>query len=211
MGNKKQKYYVVWSGHHPGIYHSWDECKNQTNGYPNPVYKSFENLEEANLAYRDDPQKYIGKKGKKNLKELPLDEKNKPIMFSLSVDAACSGNPGKLEYQGVFTETETRVFKVGPFPEGTVNIGEFLALVHALAYLKKHQLEMPVYSDSRTAISWVRKKQIRTKLQRTEKTAKLFELVDRALIWLHENTYSTPILKWETRIWGEIPADFGRK
>lgn len=211
MANKKQKYYVVWSGHHPGIYQSWDECKNQTNGYPNPVYKSFENLEEANLAYRDDPQKYMGKKGKKNLKELPLDEKNKPNMFSLCVDAACSGNPGILEYQGVFTETETRVFKVGPFPEGTVNIGEFLALVHALAYLKKHKLEMPVYSDSRTAISWVRKKQIRTKLPRTEKTAKLFELVDRALIWLHENTYSTPILKWETKLWGEIPADFGRK
>jgi len=211
MANRKQKYYVVWAGHHPGIYESWDECKNQTNGYPNPVYKSFNNIEEANQAYRDNPQKYIGNKGKKILSELQLDEKDKPNMFSLCVDAACSGNPGILEYQGVFTETETRVFKVGPFPEGTVNIGEFLALVHALAYLKKHKLEMPVYSDSRTAISWVRKKQIRTKLQRTEKTAKLFELVDRALIWLNENTYSTPILKWETRIWGEIPADFGRK
>jgi len=166
---------------------------------------------EANKAYRDNPQKYIGNKGKKILSELQLDEKDKPNMFSLCVDAACSGNPGILEYQGVFTETETRVFKVGPFPQGTINIGEFLALVHALAYLKKHKLEMPVYSDSRTAISWVRRKQIKTKLVRNEKTAKLFELVDRALIWLHENTYSTPILKWETKIWGEIPADFGRK
>lgn len=211
MANKKRKYYVVWAGHHPGIYETWDDCKNQTNGYPNPVYKSFDNIEEANKAYRDHPQKYIGNKGKKILSELQLDEKDKPNMFSLCVDAACSGNPGVLEYQGVFTETETRVFKVGPFPEGTVNIGEFLALVHALAYLKKHQLEMPVYTDSRTAISWVRKKQIKTKLSRNEKTAKLFGLVDRALNWLHENTYSTPILKWETKIWGEIPADFGRK
>jgi ribonuclease HI len=211
MARKKQKYYVVWSGHHPGIYDTWDECKNQTNGYANPVYKSFESIEEANKAYRDDPQKYIGKKGKKVLTELQLDEKDKPNLFSLSVDAACSGNPGIMEYQGVFTETETQVFKVGPFPEATVNIGEFLALVHALAYLKKHKLDMPVYSDSRTAISWVRKKQVRTKLLRNDKNAKVFELVDRALNWLHENTYSTPILKWETRIWGEIPADFGRK
>lgn len=211
MARKKQKYYVVWSGYHPGIYDTWDECKNQTNGYANPVYKSFESIEEANKAYRDDPQKYIGKKGKKVLTELQLDEKDKPNLFSLSVDAACSGNPGIMEYQGVFTETETQVFKVGPFPEATVNIGEFLALVHALAYLKKHKLDMPVYSDSRTAISWVRKKQVRTKLLRNDKNAKVFELVDRALNWLHENTYSTPILKWETRIWGEIPADFGRK
>lgn len=211
MARKKQKYYVVWAGHNPGIYESWNECQNLINGYPNPVYKSFDSLEEANQAYRDDPQKFMGKKGKKNLQELQLDEKDKPNLFSISVDAACSGNPGVMEYQGVFTETETQVFKVGPFPEATVNIGEFLALVHALAYLKKHQLQMPVYTDSRTAISWVRKKQIKTNLKRNEKTAKLFDLVDRALIWLHENTYSTPILKWETRIWGEIPADFGRK
>jgi ribonuclease HI len=211
MARKKQKFYVVWAGHHPGIYDSWSECQNHINGYPNPVFKSFDSIEEANQAYRDDPQKYIGNKGKKNLKELPLDEKDKPNLFSLSVDAACAGNPGVLEYQGVFTETETQVFKVGPFPEGTVNIGEFLALVHALAYLKKHKLDMPIYSDSKIAISWVRKKQVRTKLQRNQNNEKLFELVDRALIWLNQNTYSTPILKWNTRVWGEIPADFGRK
>lgn len=211
MAKKKQKYYVVWKGHHPGIYESWKECQQHINAYPSPLYKSFDHLEEANKAYRDDPYKYIGQKGKKNLQELELDEKNKPHLYSLSVDAACSGNPGIMEYQGVFTDTSTPVFHLGPFPQATVNIGEFLALVHALAYLKKNKLDMPVYTDSRTAMSWVKRKQIKTKLERTEQTEKLFQLVDRALFWLHNNSYKTPILKWETHIWGEIPADFGRK
>ena len=211
MARKKQKYYVVWKGHHPGIYESWSECQQHINDYPSPIYKSFENLEEANKAYRDDPYKYIGQKGKKNLRELSLSEKDKPNLYSLSVDAACSGNPGIMEYQGVFTDTSTQVFHVGPFPQATVNIGEFLALVHALAYLKKNKLDMPVYTDSRTAMSWVKKKQIKTKLERNEQTEKLFQLVDRALFWLYNNSYQTNILKWETGVWGEIPADFGRK
>ena len=211
MARKKQKYYVVWKGHHPGIYDSWAECKQHIDGYGSPIYKSFDNIEEASLAYRDNPSNYIGKKGKKDLSKLPLKEGDKPNLFSLSVDAACSGNPGIMEYQGVFTETETKVFRLGPFNEATVNLGEFLALVHALAYLKKHNLDMPVYTDSITAISWVRKKRINTKLKRQEKNIKVFELIDRALIWLHNNSYDTQVLKWNTKLWGEIPADFGRK
>ncbi len=211
MAQKKQKYYVVWKGHHPGIYESWVECQLHIDKYPSPIYKSFTNKEEASLAYRDDPSKYIGKKGKKNLKELPIKDSEKPNLFSLSVDAACSGNPGIMEYQGVFTETETPVFYQGPFPEATVNIGEFLALVHALAYLKKNKLDMPIYTDSLTAIAWVRKKRVNTKLRPNETNKKVFELIQRALFWLQENNFSTPILKWNTKVWGEIPADFGRK
>lgn len=208
---KKQKYYVVWKGHHPGIYESWAECQQHINGYQSPIYKSFMNKEEASLAYRDDPMKYIGKKGKKNLHELPIKDSEKPNLFSLSVDAACAGNPGIMEYQGVFTETETKVFYQGPFPDATVNIGEFLALVHALAYLKKNKLKMPIYSDSLTAIAWVAKKRVNTKLIRSQSNSKVFELIERALFWLKENEYDIPILKWNTKVWGEIPADFGRK
>ena len=39
----------------------------------------------------------------------------------------------------------------------------------------------------------------------------LFELIDRAENWLKTNHYSNKILKWDTPLWGEIPADFGRK
>ena len=39
----------------------------------------------------------------------------------------------------------------------------------------------------------------------------VFVLIQRAINWLNTNSYSTKIVKWETKKWGEIPADFGRK
>ena len=135
----------------------------------------------------------------------------KPLMNTISVDAACSGNPGVLEYQGVETATGKLLFHLGPFEEGTVNLGEFLAIVHGLAFLKKRNLDIPIYSDSVTAIKWVKDKKIKTTLERNAKTQSLFEYVDRGILWLLNNEYSNPILKWETTSWGEIPADFGRK
>ena len=72
-------------------------------------------------------------------------------------------------------------------------------------------MEMPVYSDSRNAIQWVRQKKCKTRLPREPRTEALFRLIERAEKWLRENTYTTPLLKWETDRWGEIPADFGRK
>jgi ribonuclease HI len=127
------------------------------------------------------------------------------------VDAACKGNPGILEYRGVDTKSGAELFRQGPFPEGTVNLGEFLAIVHALGLLKKMDSDWPVYSDSRTAIAWIKAKRIKTNLKRTAKNEQLFILIDRAITWLKTNPYQNRILKWETAWWGEIPADFGRK
>ncbi len=135
-----------------------------------------------------------------------------PIEKSISVDAACSGNPGPVEYKGVNTFTKAELFKQGPFQGGTNNLGEFLALVHAIAYCKKHNLpNTAIYSDSVTAISWVKAKSINTNMARTEKNKELFTLIDRALDWLKKNSYKNPVLKWNTREWGEIGADYGRK
>ena len=208
----KQKFYVVWKGKLPGIYTSWEACKKQIDGYPEAVYKSFKDKNLAEKAFHEGSENYIG------LDERILnfnDEKRQligsPVSNSLSVDAACSGNPGVLEYRGVFTSTGREIFRKGPFPEGTVNLGEFLALVHGIAYLKQKKSDRPVYSDSRTAISWVKKKKINTKLERNKKNEELFQLVDRALNWLQNNSFDNQILKWETEYWGEIPADFGRK
>ena len=142
----------------------------------------------------------------------------------IAVDAACSGNPGKMEYQGVFVAlgeeqpVTTTLFKSPVFENGTNNIGEFLAIVHALAWQKQKRTAFPVYSDSVNAQKWVREKKCRTKLQPNEKNAYLFELIERAENWLRENdgwikenSATIPVLKWKTDIWGEIPADFGRK
>ena len=132
--------------------------------------------------------------------------------ISICVDAACAGNPGTMEYQGVDTNTKRRIFYQGPFKDGTNNIGEFLALVHGLGYLKKYGHDtVPIYTDSTTAIAWVRNKKAKTTLLKTPRNAILFDLVARAEQWLKTNTYKNPIIKWETEKWGEIPADFGRK
>lgn len=212
---KKQKFYVVWVGETPGVYTSWAECQLQTKGYPAAKYMSFKTLEEAKDAFGKSYEEFIGKDKSTLKKVLTKEEKAKygePITRSISVDGACSGNPGKAEYQGVFTDTRTELFREGPFDDGTNNVMEFLALVHALAYCKKHRMEdMPIYSDSKIAMSWVRQKKCKTKLAQTGKNKKLFELILRGEQWLHNNTYTNTILKWQTKVWGEIPADFGRK
>ncbi len=208
----KQKFYVVWEGVTPGIYSSWTDCQLQIKGYEGAKYKSFDSREEAERALASSPYAYIGKNAtnKKGNKPTSHTLPAAVIENSLAVDAACSGNPGPMEYRGVHVARQQEIFHFGPM-KGTNNIVEFLALVHGLALLKQKGFDMPVYSDSVNAISWVKQKRCKTKLPRTAETEQLFLLIERAEKWLKENTYSTPILKWETKEWGEIPADFGRK
>ncbi|HEY9544020.1 RNase H family protein [Prevotella sp.] len=128
-----------------------------------------------------------------------------------AVDAACSGNPGPMEYQAVDLQTGARVFHFGPM-QGTNNIGEFLAIVHALALMEKQGIrDKVIYSDSYNAILWVKKKQCKTKLERTAATEPLYQIIARAEAWLRTHTPTVPVIKWETKLWGEVPADFGRK
>ncbi|MFC5047838.1 viroplasmin family protein [Aquimarina hainanensis] len=211
MAKKKEKFYVVWEGHRPGIYMTWDDCKAMINGYANAKYKSFESFDLAKEAYKGVYEDYKGTKTKKVLSQDLIDRIGEPDLYSIAVDAASSGNPGKMEYRGVDTQTKEQLFHQGPFNEGTNNIGEFLALVHGLAYLKKKGSDRILYTDSKIAMGWVRKKQCKTSLKRTSRNQEMFTLVDRAIQWLKTNTYTTTIVKWETKVWGEIPADFGRK
>ncbi len=209
---KLLKFYVVWKGHHPGIYNDWKECELQIKGYEGAVYKSFPDRESAIEAHRMGASAFFKSQPKKTgSNNLPSGSSGTPILNSLSVDAACSGNPGALEYRGVFTGNKQEIFRIGPFPYGTNNIGEFLAIVHGIALLKKQGSTIPIYSDSVNALKWVKTKDVKTKLPRNQRTEQLHQLIDRALEWLQNNTYTNPLLKWETDRWGEIPADFGRK
>ncbi|MGJ8591584.1 MAG: ribonuclease H1 domain-containing protein [Aquaticitalea sp.] len=210
---KKKKYYTVWKGHNTGVFEIWDDCKAQIKNFEGAQYKSFETFDAAKKALKGNYRDYIGrsKKFTSGLSEEQLKKIGQPNYNSISVDAASSGNPGVMEYRGVDTKSKKQLFIQGPFPEGTNNIGEFLALVHGLALLKKKNSDLILYTDSKIAMSWVRKKTCNTKLERNAKNEKLFELVARAIDWLKSNTYKTTIVKWETKAWGEIPADFGRK
>ena len=216
MAKKKKKYYVVWEGNEPGIYDNWNDTQLQIKGYPNAKYKSFKTLEEAEAAYHGNFSEHIsqGRKGdkKKTPTQVNLNHFPEILKDSISVDAACSGNPGKMEYQGVETFSGLQLFHVGPLNGGTNNIGEFLALVHALAmFEKKENTHTTIYTDSRTAIAWVRNKKVKTTLKETPYNKKIFGLIDRAISWLKKHKHRNPIIKWETSKWGEIPADFGRK
>jgi ribonuclease HI len=209
----KKKFYVVWKGRKTGVFSSWDVCKKQIDGFDGAQYKSFSSLDEAGLA---STKKYEDYKGKNTTKpSLSIAEKEKygsPILESISVDAACSGNPGKLEYRGVLNHNKQVIFREGPFEKGTNNIGEFLALVHGLALLKQKKKEgIPIYSDSKIAMSWIRQKKCKTNIHFDGSNKELLNLIKRAESWLKNNTYRNQILKWETKAWGEIPADFGRK
>lgn len=210
----KNKYYVVWKGLNPGIYDNWAECKMQVDGQESAKYKSFETRDDAVEAFEKGYAQYLKNassgKAASNLLS-PVPPIGKPINESIAVDAACSGNPGDMEYRGVYTATGQEIFHIGPLKKGTNNVGEFLALVHGLALLKQKGSDLPVYSDSRNAISWVKKKKCKTLLERVPENEVIFDLIERAEKWLNTNTYTTTILKWETSVWGEIPADFGRK
>ena len=207
---KKQKYYVVWKGVSPGIYTSWTDCQLQIKGYDGAQYKSFDTLEEAEHALVSSPFHYIGKNASQK-EDIPKQLPENFDMNCVAVDAACSGNPGPMEYRGVYLLTGQEIFHFGPV-YGTNNIGEFLAIVHALALMKQKNISMTIYSDSRNALSWIKQKKCKTKLERTTKTEELFQMIERAENWLKTHTYSEiPVLKWETEEWGEVPADFGRK
>ncbi len=205
----KKHFYVVWNGLQPGIYHTWEECQAQIKGVKQALYKSFASLSEAQRAYSSPPSMYIGidkKEQQTKSGELPREIER----YSLAVDAACSGNPGMMEYRGVYLDSGKEIFHFGPI-YGTNNIGEFLAIVHALALLAKSKSNIPVYSDSRNALLWIKQKSCKTKLERNAKTEELFKLIERAEMWLKTNNYPNELRKWDTENWGEIPADFGRK
>lgn len=204
---KKVKFYAVWQGREKGVFSSWDECKKQVEGFEGAQYKSFDSKAEAENALK---KNYFAVVNPKPTSQ-QLIKTPKPNIPAWTVDAAWNTKTGDMEYQGVDLQTKKQLFRKGPFQDGTNNIGEFLAIVHALALLKNLGSEVPIFSDSKTAIAWVKAKKANTKLEETGRNSDLFDLIERAENWLKQNTFKNKILKWETKWWGEVPADFGRK
>lgn len=228
------KYYVVFKGVNPGVYDSWEETKLQTDGFPGAVYKGYASSEEATEAYRkfsavDDRNELFrlvagnnesrkaervvgnGSRCLQNGLQHRKDSNPEVDWTAWAVDASCLGNPGKMEYRGVDLSTGKVIFKMGPFDDATNNIGEYLAIVHAMALMSKSGDYRNIYSDSRTAMSWVRNRRVKTQLKQTEKNRRVFELLARASVWVNTHSFPGRIMKWQTERWGEIPADYGRK
>ena len=207
----KTKFYTVWKGLTPGVYSTWVECEAQVKGVKGAQFKSFDSKEAAEQALADGPNTGLKPKKKSESQEKVQSVPPAYIQESISVDAACSGNPGELEYQGVDTNTGEQIFASEKYPVGTNNLGEFLAVVHALRHLYESGSTIPIYSDSVSAIAWVRNKRVKTNLERNQNTEALWRDIDAAVDWLYDHDYPNPILKWETKAWGEVKAAFGRK
>ena len=211
MAKSKNAFYVVWIGRTPGIYTSWEEAKLQIDGFQGARYKGFATEAEATEAFAQKPKPLPGFITHPTAKPDPVPADATSLKLAVAVDAACSGNPGVMEYRGVSLWDNQQVFH-HKYEVGTNNIGEFLAIVECLARLKNAGREdITVYSDSMIAIGWVRRKECRTKLIQTPRTVELLDVVRRAELWLRNNSFANPIVKWPTEQWGEIPADFGRK
>lgn len=212
---QKGKFYVVWDGFAPGIYETWEECKAQVEGFPNARYRAYPDAETATIAFRGDPAEEMG------LYRAMAQHAPKVVNYeafpdirldAIAVDAACSRNPGPVEYQGVMVGTGETVFRIGPLTGGSNNIGEYLAIIHAAALFKKRgDFNTPIYTDSRTALAWLRAGHSRTTIKPTPDNARIIDMLRRADFWLSQNRILNPIIKWQTELWGEIPADFGRK
>lgn len=198
------KFYIVWKGRAPGIYTTWNEALAQVHGFAGAQFIAVENCAAAEAAYAAGHAAF--RQNRAVFKPIPEAAKQ-----AYAVDASLPAETGLLEYRCVKIDTRREIFRQGPFAGGTNNIGEFLGIVHALALFKRKRISAPLYSDSRTAMAWVRGKHAKTGLARTAENTSLFDLIARAEMWLHENTYTTKVLKWDTEAWGENPADFGRK
>ena len=205
----KNKFYVVWRGRRCGIFDNWDDCKAQIDKFEGAVYKGFATYSQAEEAFDGGVPNFRRTKEtnekSRNTADYP------PTIRGIAVDAACSGNPGQMEYRGVWIGSGKEIFHSKVYPEATNNIGEFLALVHILALSKQEGWHYDIYSDSRNAILWVQQGRCKTKLTPNSRNAEIFELIRRAETWLANNSPTNRIIKWETDLWGETPADFGRK
>lgn len=215
MSYAKRKFYVVWEGRAPGVYDSWEECEAQINGYPGARYKSYSSQTDAVAAFRGDGNddleifRVIGshKSDIVNYSAFP-----EIRLDAIAVDGACSKNPGPMEYRGVMVATGEEIFRIGPLAGGTNNIGEYIALIHAASLLaRRGDFTTPIYSDSKIALAWLRRGRSNTTIKPTADNGKVIELLRRADAWLANNRIVNPVLKWNTELWGEIPADFGRK
>lgn len=212
---QNRKFYVVWEGRAPGVYDSWEECEAQVTGYPGARYKGFGSQTDAVAAFRGDDKsqldiiRAIGAHRPDIINYSAFPEIR---LDAIAVDGACAKNPGPMEYRGVMVATGEEVFHIGPLDGGTNNIGEYIAIIHAASLFKRRgDTTTPIYSDSRTALSWIRRGRSNTTIKPDSHNSRVIELLRRADAWLAANRIANPIIKWDTERWGEIPADFGRK
>lgn len=180
-------WYVVKRGRIPGIYTDWDSCEKQIKGFSNAKFKKFNVESEARSYFEKDSSITV---------ERPTE--------GMAVDAAFSMKKDIGEYQIYDLVKKEIVYRSREYKNVTVNIMEFLAICKSLELFPYED----IYSDSATAITWVEKQKINSNKPLDSEVQKE---IDLALFTLKSNILGNKIIKWDTHIFGDIPADFGRK
>ena len=212
--NYSKRFYVVFAGRQPGVYDDFNVAMEAAEAFRRFDRKSDSRSIGALLINAtEQKRKEQGARGREDRIETKTDYFAFPEidLNGWAVDASCMGNPGVMEYRGVELMSGKEIFRVGPFKKGTNNIGEFLAIVHALALMQQKGERHTVYSDSVSGMAWVRNRKVKTQLARNKDTEPVFRMMERALSWLNTHQYDVQIRKWDTDRWGEVPADFDRK
>ena len=169
--------------------------------------KMIENYETLNLFHLNRIQERIKKHKLNATKENPKPD------FGIAVDAWCTNHlptPGPGGYRGVDLQTGEQLFLQNHLGPCTNNIAEFLAITHGIMYCKKHKKHSVVYSDSEIAMAWFKMKKANSGAD-LSKNQELVRKLWHAENWLLDQKHLATVLKWETKNWGEIPADFNRK
>lgn len=138
--------------------------------------------------------------------KIPTKMKIPDLSEGIAVDAAHSTKQKRTEFQGIDLKTGKVVF-YEDIGNQTINIGEFLAIVRAAKYIIQNNYKpMRIFSDSNTGISWFRNK--RTASGKRNKLLQKAEAYLRiAAFWVDR----IDVVKWDNKLYGEIPADFGNK
>ena len=131
-------YYAVAIGHKTGVYNKWEDCKKNIENFKNPIYRKFDNVDDANnfiLKYKD---KTITK----------IDDKYDKDSIYVYTDGACFNNGSKNAKAGIgIYISDDNINNVSRELEGdklTNNIAELTAAIEGINIIKKQDIKNKV-------------------------------------------------------------------
>lgn len=200
---KNNKYYVVFKGYNTGIYDNWNDCKKQVNGFSGALHKSFESPDEAEKAFEE-----YSESSNTNL------EFEQPTSYSIKsiiVSGNCPNNFGEMSYQWNLVASTNNAKRKNLSIIGTKNIADFIAIIDLIKLTKKVKLNLPIYTNSKTAVNWILNKKCNHQLFVSKQTETVLALVKEHDEWLLNNIIENEILLWNSNSWGVFPIVSKRK
>jgi len=171
-----KKFYVVWKGAKTGVFSTWSEVQNHTQGRSDAQFMGFPSKEEAEAAFASTYTKALMKRSLANKSTTSSTTTTKKVAspklapstdkitaeIQIYCDGACSPNPGKsgtglaLYQQGKINSLYYGLYQAN----GTNNTAELNGLLYAFKLAKKYLPnveQVQVLSDSKYSIDCITK------------------------------------------------------